>query len=47
MVEFFLFMLFACMTFMVFMLCFILVDLLFEQRLSRKIGKWFDRKFGA
>jgi hypothetical protein len=26
---------------------FIILDLILDCRLSRKIGKWFDRKFGA
>jgi hypothetical protein len=47
MASFFVFILFAFLAFVMFMMGFIMVDLLFEQRLSNKIGKWFDRKFGV
>jgi hypothetical protein len=26
---------------------FIILDIILDQRLSRKMGKWFDRKFGV
>jgi hypothetical protein len=47
MASFFVFILFAFLAFVMFMMGFIMVDLTLDQRLSRKIGKWFDRKFGV